>query len=387
MYVKVVENLEALQPLRARWDTVAAGVVFRTWTWLSTWWRHYGEMGSRQLHVLLVWEGDQAVDCEASNCTGTPCSDPDKLIAILPCYLDSNLTRGRVLRLLGDGEVCSDHLDLLTTGLHAKDAANTLGQHLTQAPARWDAIDMPTLDVSRDDCKLHLLFEALSQRGCQVNHTADVNSWSIELPETWDEFLTLQSKSHRKQLRRLDKRVLATEDCQWHQVSSIDEFDEAWEIFIDLHQRRRISLGEPGCFASKRWGDFHKEVAQQLLEQGQLRLNWLELGGQPIAVEYHFADGRTTYVYQGGLDPQRLDEEPGRLSMIRTIQQAIDEGHRKFDLLRGDEPYKPHWRATAKETVRVQVVPNRTTAQLRHKTWTSLRGASRWVRQITHLFN
>ena len=73
--------------------------------------------------------------------------------------------------------------------------------------------------------------------------------------------------------------------------------------------------------------------------------------------------------------------------MILSLQQAISEGHRKFDLLRGDEPYKAHWRATAPETFHVQVIPSRAGAIWRYQTWNSVRGAARWVRKVTHLFS
>ena len=56
-------------------------------------------------------------------------------------------------------------------------------------------------------------------------------------------------------------------------------------------------------------------------------MSWLELDGSPAAAEYHFADGTTTYAYQGGVDPERLAEEPGRLSTILCLRAAIAEGH------------------------------------------------------------
>jgi CelD/BcsL family acetyltransferase involved in cellulose biosynthesis len=220
-----------------------------------------------------------------------------------------------------------------------------------------------------------------------VSQSPDQNCWSVELPETWKEFLSMQSKSHRKQLKRLEKRVLDSPAAVWHQVKLLEEFELAWPLFVDLHQRRRKSLGEADCFASSRWAAFHENVARRLLTEGRLRMSWLELDGEPIAVEYHFAGGRTTYAYQGGLDSDRLEDEPGKLSMICSLQQAIAEGHRKFDLLRGDEPYKAHWRATPKETFHVQVVSSRTGAQWRYQAWNSARGAARWVKQVTHLFS
>lgn len=387
MYLRTITQLENLETTKERWDTLAGNCVFRSWTWLSTWWKHYGADPSRQLHVIQVWEGEPKPECSSADKNNLPAKQADQLAAILPCYVETSVARGKVLRLLGDGEVCSDHLDLLVTATNATRCAEALAEHLTSANADWDLIDFPTLDVASDQTKLTALIAALEGQGCHKTETPDLNTWSIDLPETWEEFLAIQSKSHRKQLRRLEKRVLETDTCHWHQVKLLEEFDAAWDTLVDLHQKRRRSLGEPGCFASEHWSKFHRDVARQLLAEGRLRLSWLELGGEPIAAEYHFAAGRTTFVYQGGLDPDRLDEEPGRLSLIRCIQHAIEEGHRKFDLLRGDEPYKPHWRAVARETTHTQIVQNRHSARFRYHTWSSLRGAARWVRQVAHLFS
>jgi CelD/BcsL family acetyltransferase involved in cellulose biosynthesis len=140
-------------------------------------------------------------------------------------------------------------------------------------------------------------------------------------------------------------------------VKTHEEFEAAWPLFIDLHQLRRQSLGEPGCFADPTFTQFHNEVAPLLLTAGRLRLSWLALDGEPVAAEYHFAGDGVTYAYQGGVDPARLDDEPGRLSNIATLRAAIAEGHAAFDFLRGDEPYKAHWRATPHATVHVRISP------------------------------
>ncbi len=393
MYVQCIEQLERLEPLSRRWDELAGGCVFRSWTWLSTWWRHYGPttgdalLVGTKLYVLVVYESDKSTGGQTPDQTSACSSTTDRLIAILPCYLDRSLARGKVLRLLGDGEVCSGHLDLLVTATNAPRVADVLAEYLCDQTGQWDLIDFPALDITQENAKIGRLIEALAECGCSVSQMPDQNGWSIDLPETWEEFLALQSTSHRKQLQCLEQRVLNSQLTVWHQVKLLKEFDSAWAIFVDLHQRRRKSLGEAGCFASPRWASFQEDVARRLLTEGRLRMSWLELAGQPVAAEYHFAGGRTTSAYQGGLDPNRLNEEPGRLSMIRTVQHAIAEGHRKFDLLRGDEPYKTHWQATQKETFHVQVIPSRTGAKLRYQAWSSVRGASRWVGRIARLFN
>jgi CelD/BcsL family acetyltransferase involved in cellulose biosynthesis len=160
-------------------------------------------------------------------------------------------------------------------------------------------------------------------------------------------------------------------------VRSVDDFDIAWPIFVDLHQRRRRSLGEAGCFLSPCFQAFHEEIARGLLARGMLRLHWLELDGRPAAAEYHFAAGGTIYAYQSGVDPDRLEEEPGRLAGIAVIREAIAEGFAVYDLLRGDEPYKAHWRATPTATEQITVVNPRRRSRARH-------AVHQWLRRAKH---
>jgi CelD/BcsL family acetyltransferase involved in cellulose biosynthesis len=154
---------------------------------------------------------------------------------------------------------------------------------------------------------------------------------------------------------------------------------------IDLHQRRRQSLDEPGCFASPPWANFHREVALELLNAGQLRLSILELDGRPVAAEYHLASADATYAYQGGIDPERCEDEPGQLSLILCIERALAQRHQRFELLRGDEPYKPHWRAEPTSTSDVEIVSPRTLSRWRNYSFNGLRRAGRLVRQFTNL--
>ncbi|HEY1786263.1 MAG TPA: GNAT family N-acetyltransferase, partial [Pirellulales bacterium] len=73
--------------------------------------------------------------------------------------------------------------------------------------------------------------------------------------------------------------------------------------------------------------------------------------------------------------------EPGRLATIATLRQALTEGFSGFDFCRGDEGYKAHWRATARETVDWRIAANRSGARLRQGVWAVRRNALGWVRR------
>ena len=382
MLVRPINNIDDLAPFQARWDELAGGCPFRCWTWLTTWWKHYGT--GRSLNVLLVFDDDNS-SCSADVSCRNQSLPAEQLVAILPLYIDHSHTQGSVMRLLGDGEVCSEHLDLLCVPSELDEASQALAEYLVAHADDWDALKLTAL--AEGTRNLDSLLVAMTMAGCEFNRTDGVNCWSIPLPATWEEFLAMQSKSHRKQLRQLKSRVLESPRAAAYEVSDFREFDVAWEILIDLHQRRRLSLGEPGCFASPQWANFHREVALEFLNQDRLRLSVVELDGEPIAAEYHLAGNDAIYAYQGGIDPERRDDEPGQLSMILCIERAIAAGCTRFELLRGDEPYKAHWRAEATSTIDIEVIAPRTLAKLRHYSWNGLRRAGRLVRQFTNLLS
>ena len=379
--VACVSSFEELDDYRQQWDKLAAGCLFRSWVWQSTWWKHYGE--SRSLHVLLVFKGaaSGANNADAKSSAG-------QLIGILPTYIDTSFGKGKVVRLLGDGEVCSDHLDVLAEQDDIQQVVSAIAKYFLDHPGIWDATDFNA--TGADQQGLNLLGSKFEKLGCQVIKTPNVSRWSIPLPSDWESFLAMLSKSHRKKLRRLERSFMNSPQSAWHQVQTQQQFDQAWPVLIDLHQRRRNRLNEPGCFASKPWAGFHNEMAQQLLGLGRLRISWLELDGSPIAAEYEFASSNTTYSYQSGLDPDRLKEQPGRLSLMLTIQHAIKEGHTVFDLMRGDENYKRKWRAEPVATFDIRIVSPNTSAVIRNHAITYLRFAVNMARSIrgrTSLFD
>ncbi|HQU46620.1 MAG TPA: GNAT family N-acetyltransferase, partial [Pirellulales bacterium] len=86
------------------------------------------------------------------------------------------------------------------------------------------------------------------------------------------------------------------------------------------------------------------------------------------------------YAYQSGIDPAALGFEPGRLAMIATLRMAIEEGYRAFDLLRGDEPYKAHWRAHPRPSLQVSLWSARAADRFRGGAWRAGLQVRQWLR-------
>jgi hypothetical protein len=386
MHVERITTWTELSVLEPAWNVLAADMPFRHWDWLATWWKHYGcdtgdgmlrdnVTSERQLNVLAVYDSAESINDVLSA----------KLVGIAPWYIDHSALKGNVLRWLGSGEVCTDHLSFLCRPEDGERVAVAVADALTITYDDWDSLQLDGVDA--DDVVVAHLVNRLASRDCLVSSHMAEACWALKLPATWDDYLAGLSKSHRKQLRQLERRVLESNRVKWHRLQYAEQLNEAWGIFVDLHQRRRRSLGEPGCFASRRFANFHRDVVERFCARGQLRMSWVSLDGAPAAAEYHLADASATYAYQGGVDPDRLAEEPGRLSTILCLRQAIEEGHQHFDFLRGDEPYKAHWRAAPRPTCDYRVAPNRRLARLRGRVWNVADTLSDLARQGTQFVN
>jgi CelD/BcsL family acetyltransferase involved in cellulose biosynthesis len=247
-----------------------------------------------------------------------------------------------------------------------------------QAAPLWDLIELT--DVDGNDTVIRALTAAMNSRGCTVDYRPGATCWRTQLPESWDAYLAELSQSHRKQVRRMERRIFDSGRARLHTVECAADLERALPILITLHQQRQESLGRVGCFASPQFLNFHTEVAHRLLDRDMLRMHWLELDDRPAAAEYHLGGDASVFAYQGGIDPSALEESPGQLITIATLKLAIDQGYRYFDFLRGDEAYKAHWCAKPQPTAKVRVVPNRLATRLRHNIWAAAKGIQTFVR-------
>ena len=366
MKIERISASSDLVPLANSWNVLAAGAPFLSSHWLHTWWRHFGSHGS--LYVLTVRDagGD--------------------LVGIAPWWLDVSAAQGRVIRFLGCGEVCTDYLSLLVAKQQEDQVIDAIARWLTDAAAgrtgnRNDAWDLMHVEgIAAHDSPMTKLIERLAWAGNRVRSESGTRCWRIALPESWDEYLAMMSKSHRKQVRRVERRLLDSGRAVLKTACQPSQLDAAMSVLVDLHQRRRRSLNEPGCFSSPRFHRFLHEAANELAAAGRLRVHWIELDGQAVAAEFHVCGNGVTYAYQAGVDPEQLDAEPGRIINIATIKAALSRGDAAFDFLRGDEPYKAHWRAEPQPMLDVRVVPSRASAHLRHGMWLAGTAVKHWVK-------
>lgn len=371
-----LSTLAELASLRLRWNQLAGDVPMRSWEWLEGWWRVYGNSRpnsaiGKELYLLAVF------------------AVPDQLVAIAPWYIEHSVDYGRTLRFLGSGEVCTDYSTVLCEPGYERAVAEALARTLSDplhvadwltgnSVRHWDRIEFEAVD--RDDEMMQLLLAELERNSNLVHRRQTQNCWRVNLPDSWDAYLAMLSKSHRKQLRRVQRDYFDTGRAVVHRIQSDDDFDHAWDLLVQLHKLRQRSLGRQGLFASERYTTFHRTVASELFRTGRLSFDWLEVDGRPLAIDYYLTGEYTIYAYQGGIDPDGLEHSPGQMLFSATVQHAIASGRRTFDLLRGDEPYKAHWRAEPKPVEDVRIIKRTPSNRVRHGFWVASDHVKNWIK-------
>lgn len=374
MHVERIGNYEQLESLAPAWNRLAQGVPFRSWQWLGSWWRHYGAAPGdrpdrRELFVLAVRDENQ------------------ELAALAPWHIERRPAGPTAVRFLGAGEVCTDYLTVLCRPETEAGAATALADWLVESRkqpgaaaaggVRWDLLEFE--GIPRDDRAMNQLAERLAERGALVDRRAADHCWRLELPANWDDYLQTLSKSHRKQLRRFQRRLFDSGRAVLRTASTAAEVAFALDLLIDLHQRRRRSLGERSCFDNPCFTAFLRDAARQFFELQRLWLCWLELDSRPIACEFQLLGEQTVYAYQSGIEPAVLEFEPGRLATLAILQAAVKRGHGAYDLLRGNEAYKAHLRAQPRACADLRVLPGEGADWMRRRVWRARESMKYWA--------
>ncbi len=349
--VRVVDDLNWFDP--AAWNRLAGASPFRRWEWMRRWWEHLAGDPHR-LHVITVL-------------------DEAELIAILPVYVDEALLRGRVLRFLGSGKACGDYLGvLLKPGCEAAGLEELCGW-LEEAlrGELGDRYHYQRLDLDGVAARDGWMKAFLDRMGAcaSVDRRAAESCWQIDLPADWDSYLAMLSKRCRRMLRQLDKSYVESGRSTFEYVERAEQLPDAMATLVDLHSRRRESLGCEGCFATPDFATFLGNTAADWLDAKSLRLSRLCLDGKPIASGFGIVLGQTYYLYQCGLAPEAGDCKPGWLLNMLHLRKAITDGLARFDFLRGDEAYKSRLGARPVEMWRVSVFSPDAIGRVRQELW------------------
>jgi hypothetical protein len=367
---------------RSTWDRLAAAnpaaTPFSRWTFHRAWWDAYGATAHEQYLACVS-------PLSAGSLTGDPFVDNEAIRGIVPLMHRHEVEPGdedtaTILRrrtqsgtsvrpdakaVFWAASYHADYATLLCAPGDMAAVADTLAVSCCQ-PARpeeaimpWDVIDLRRL--RGDDPALPALETAFRRHAGRQDWQVRVEIEDVcpvlTLPEGgWEAYLAQLDRKARHEIRRKLRRAESAGPITFELVplnaASVD-------AFIALHQAR---WGEEGLFPRTEGGDRSRRFLHRLTEleaedgpAAQLQLGQVRVGDRLIFATVGFDDGTTCYFYNAGMDPAARDLSPGVTGTAAYLRDRIASGHRRFDFLRGNEPYKYEWGAVDEPVHRLLV--------------------------------
>ena len=210
------------------------------------------------------------------------------------------------------------------------------------ASALWERIE----DCAMEHHATHL---AQLPASCELVRLAARSGWRVTdgeacpvlaLPPTWEAYVASLGKNMREQIKRYPKRLAKQYRVEYVLAKEPDEVQSALTDLFALHGKRWRARGQTGVLATPKRQAFHRAVCLALAERDRLRLWTLRCDDQPACVLLNYVFNGRYYFFIGGFDPDMMRLSVGTCLFARVFQQAIAEGAREFDFLRGEEEYK-----------------------------------------------
>ena len=332
LFIRVIGGLDEFSRLAAQWTELLqvseSRGIFLTWEWLYEWTQQY--LGHNRLLILVV------VD------------ETDKIRGIAPLYVRSiRSVPGmgyRELAFLGTEDVCSSHLDLIASPADKRAIWHCLYRFLFHEGAReWDVLTLE--EIPAESTTIGIVLHVFQQEGKTVEIVKATGCPVMSLPRSVADFRKRLSAGRRYTLQRKHKALERLGSVSYRHIEKGPEFGPAFDAFVRLHEKRWMHNGAGGgAFQRGNFLAFHRRIVKRFEPLGWLSMTLVTLDDRPVAGIYGFVYGNTYYFYLPGFDPIGAPRaSPGMLALNRRIEQAIEEGLDRFDLLQGDAPYKTAW--------------------------------------------
>ncbi len=320
MKLEMHSSAEIFAQLQPEWNALvqrsASNRIFSTLEWQAAWWEAFNP---GPLHLLTCRDEEQ------------------RLLAIVPLFVDLEPSGDRVLSLVGCKEV-TDYLDMIIDREQLPDVLPVLANWLAEAHVDYDRIEFCNLPAASP--MLAAMPGLLRKRGFKVEVVHEDVCPVLQLPASWGDYVSSLDKKQRHELRRKLRRAQGNaQEFDWYIVGPEHDLDEEMTHFLALmaasDPSKQRFLEDPGNLS------FFRNISAVMLERGWLRLNFLTIAGERAATYLNFVYNDEMLVYNSGLQPDAYGHlSPGIVLLAWNIRHAIENGMRVFDFLQGNESYK-----------------------------------------------
>jgi CelD/BcsL family acetyltransferase involved in cellulose biosynthesis len=303
----VSEDFNSLSSLFSQQDSgLCWNLVFTLPAWLKTWWQYFGGGAEACLRSIRLEQ---------------------KIIGIAPLQI-----RQGIASIIGSVNVC-DYQDCVVVPGHEIDFYNALLDDLVKQGAAG-----LLLETVRPDSTIALnLLPLARERGYAVEYNQVDVSADMPLPSSWEDYLAALEGKQRHEIKRKMGNLQEIGETSYQTVAEKEAIAAATEAFLHLFPESR---GDKAQFMTDEMQAFFRSLSLAMAEIGVQRFGVLKAGDKPAAMVMYFEYNESVFLYNSAYDPAFKSMSVGIISKARCIQDSIERRKRRFDFLKGAEPYK-----------------------------------------------
>ena len=239
---------------------------------------------------------------------------------------------GPQARFSGSPDIC-DYLDFPIVPGREREFYEKLLEYL--AGRGVTSLDLQCLRP--ESSVLTALADLVRGRGGNVSVEPDGVSVELELPSDWDGYLARLSGRQRHEVRRKLRRINEAAEVDLVVLTDPEVIAGRLDEFLTMF---RDSRADKAVFMNPRMESFFRTMIPALAAEGLFKLFVLNLDGRASAAALCFDYHDTVFLYNSAYDPGQSDLGAGLICKILSLKHSVEAGRKKYDFLRGAEPYK-----------------------------------------------
>ncbi len=209
--------------------------------------------------------------------------------------------------------------------------------------------------------------EALARHdGFPAGRHATLDSPCIALAGSWEQYESSLDRQKRDGVRRRMRRLTRLGRVRLETVRNRSELPTALDCAFRLEAAAWKHANGTAVVCRPELVQFYTRMAEGAADRGWLRLQFLTVNDERIAVALCLEYGNRMYSLKTGYNPRYASYSPGQLLFELAIRDAFDRGLDAFDLLGARDAWKLHWTQHSVRHYRVIVFPKTVVGRLAH---------------------
>jgi CelD/BcsL family acetyltransferase involved in cellulose biosynthesis len=335
--VEEINDVEQFQALNVEWNELlqksSDNNIFLTWEWLFNWWQCYGR--NNKLRIIIIKKGS-------------------KIIGIAP-FMENKYREGPVSVNVMEN-LCSEECDYSGIILaEEKQEAFTLLMDYLAGIIKTEKLIVRMYHIPENSTFLTLLREQYPSLSKSLYLDEQPSSFCsyILLPDTWEEYFQTLGRNSRRNITRNLKHIQKEHVVEFKQYTDVSDLMDKLQVLFDLHQKKWAAKNISSKFISQEAREFYINVSKAFHKNNWLNFSYLRVDEKPVSLLWSFSYNDVFYAMTIATDPDYLDYSIGNVHLMKSVENSIQNGLRKFDFLKGDEGYKGHWTDDKTDNMRI----------------------------------